>query len=266
MPILMCPPTHYAVEYEINPWMHVATPVDSRRAGLQWDALRSTYRDLGVEVVLADPVAGLPDMVFTANAGVVHGGRVMLSRFRHAQRRGEESRWRDLFASWGVPAFDTGNLAFEGAGDALFLGETLVCGHGFRTDPAAIPLVAGALGVEAVALELVDPRFYHLDTCFCPLDPRTVLFAPAAFSPQAREAVHRLAARVIEVPDHLAAAFVCNAMAIGDVVISSMAVEGLNQPLRELGYRALGLPMGEFIKAGGGVRCLSLPVGAIPGR
>lgn len=262
MPILMCPPTHFGVVYEINPWMHVASPVDRRRATDQWEALRATYRDLGAEVVLADPVPGLPDMVFTANAGVTWGGRVVLSRFRHPERQGEEVHWRQLFESWGTPVFDTAALPFEGAGDALFVGDTLVCGYGFRTDRASIPAVARALGVHVVELELVDPRYYHLDTCFCALDASTILFAPAAFPPASRERVRRLAPRVIEVPDGLAAGFACNAMAIGDVVVSSKAVEGLSDQLREVGYRALGLPMSEFMKAGGGVRCLSLPVPA----
>jgi len=266
MPILMCPPTHYGIEYEINPWMHVGSPVDRRAAQRQWEGLRSTYSRLGVEVALAEPVPGLPDMVFTANAGVAHGGRVALSRFRHAERSGEEGHWRDLFEGWGMPVLDTGDLAFEGAGDALFLGDTLICGHGFRTDREAIPVVARILGVEAVALELVDPRFYHLDTCFCPLDPHTALVAPAAFSPDSREALHRLVPWVIEVPDALALGFACNAMPLGDVVISSTPIEGLAGSLREAGYRAVGLPMGEFLKAGGGVRCLSLPVGDVSVR
>jgi N-dimethylarginine dimethylaminohydrolase len=265
MPILMCPPTHFEVVYEINPWMHVASPVDPRRAGLQWEALRDTYQDLGADVLLAEPVPGLPDMVFTANAGVTWDGRVMLSRFRHPERQGEETHWRQLFANWGVPVQDTGGIPFEGAGDALFVGDTLVCGHGFRTDRAAIPLVARSLGVDVVELELIDSRFYHLDTCFCPLDARTVLFAPSAFSPASRERVRQLAPRVIEVPDDIAVRFACNAMPIGDVVVSSTAVEGLATQLREVGYRALGLPMGEFMKSGGGVRCLSLPVPEIRG-
>jgi N-dimethylarginine dimethylaminohydrolase len=266
MPILMCPPTHFGVVYEINPWMHLASPVDPRRAVHQWEALRATYRDLGVEVALADPEPGLPDMVFTANAGVSHGDHVVLSRFRHPERQGEEVHWRELFASRGTPVFDTGGISFEGAGDALFFGDTLVCGRGFRTDRAAIPLVARSLGVEVVELELVDPRYYHLDTCFCPLDTSTILFAPTAFSAASQERVRRLAGRVIEVPDDIAAGFACNAMPIGDVVISSEAVEGLAVQLREAGYRALGLPMGEFMKSGGGVRCLSLPIPEIHTR
>jgi len=262
MPILMCPPTHYGIEYEINPWMHVTSQVDRPRAQQQWDALLLTYAELGAEVVLADPVPGLPDMVFTANAGLTWGDRVVLSRFRHPERQREESRWRELFESWGAPVCDTGEIAFEGAGDALFVGDTLVCGYGFRTDPAAIAMVAGQLGVDVVAVELVDPRYYHLDTCFCPLDRDTVLFAPAAFSPESQERVRHLAGRVIEVPDRVAAGFACNAIAIGDVVVSSTAVDELRTPLRAAGYRTLALPMDEFMKAGGGVRCLSLPVPA----
>ena len=263
MPVLMCPPRHYGVEYEINPWMHVAAGVDHERAQHQWESLRSAYRDLEVAVVLADPVPGLPDMVFTANAGVVRGNRVVLSRFRHPERRGEEGLWRALFEGWGMRVFDTGELAFEGAGDALFLGDLLLCGHGFRTDAGAVRRVAEALDVEAVSLQLVDPRFYHLDTCLCPLDSRTLMFCPAAFSPESRERVRRLAAQVIEVPEAVAAGFACNAMAVADTVVSATAVEQLEQPLREAGYRVLGLPMDEFMKAGGGVRCLSLPVPAV---
>ena len=262
MPILMCPPTHYGVEYEINPWMHVTTQVDRRLAQQQWEALLRTYRELGVEVVLADPIPGLPDMVFTANAGLTSGDRVVLSRFRHPERQREEGPWRELFESWGAPLRDTGEIAFEGAGDALFVGDTLVCGYGFRTDPEAIPLVARQLGVDVVAVELVDPRYYHLDTCFCPLDKGTVLLAPSALSPESRERVRRLASRVVEVPDAAAAGFACNAMAVGDVVVSSSAIEELRAPLRAAGYGVLGLPMSEFIKAGGAVRCLSLPVPA----
>ena len=141
-----------------------------------------------------------------------------------------------------------------------------MCGYGFRTDPEAIPLVARQLGVDVLAVEVVDPRYYHLDTCFCPLDEGTVLLAPSALSPESRKRVRRLASRVVEVSAAAAAGFACNAMAIGDVVVSSSAVEELRTPLRAAGYRVIGLPMSEFIKAGGGVRCLSLPVDGIGPR
>jgi N-dimethylarginine dimethylaminohydrolase len=264
MPVLMCPPTYYGVEYEINPWMHVEVPVDRARARQQWEALRRAYADLGVEVVLAEARQGLPDMVFTANAAVVHGDRAVLSHFRFPQRQGEEMRWRALFESWGMRVADTGGVAFEGAGDALFVGGRLYCGHGFRTDLEAVPLVARALEVEAVPLELVDPRFYHLDTCFCPIDERTVLVAPQAFSAESLRRIRSRVERVIEVPTEVAAGFACNAIRVDATVVSSTAAEAVVEPLGEAGYRVLGLPMSEFMKAGGGVRCLSLP--GVPGR
>ena len=258
----MCPPSHYGVEYEINPWMHVDVDVDRARATTQWEALHRAYRELGQEVVLAEPQPGLPDMVFTANASVVWDGTAVLSRFRHRERQGEEKHWQGLLEAQGFDVVVPPRaVAFEGAGDALFVGETLFAGHGFRTDRVAHHVVARALGVEVVSLELVDPRFYHLDTCFCPLNGQTVLYAPQAFSPDSARTIRKLVPHVIEVPPEVAAGFACNAITIGNTVISSTAAGKLEHPLHDAGFDGvIALPMTEFIKSGGGVRCLSLPL------
>jgi N-dimethylarginine dimethylaminohydrolase len=263
MAILMCRPDHFGVEYEINPWMHVANQVDRSRAAEQWDALYRAYTQLGQDVVLADPIPGLPDMVFTANAGVVWNGTAVLSRFRHPQRQGEESHWQQAFEQqgFGVVAPPHG-MSFEGAGDALFVGDTLFAGYGFRTERAAHRFVGKALGVDVVSLELVDPRFYHLDTCFCPLNEQTVIFAPDAFSPRSARTIRDTVPHVIEVPTDVAAGFACNAIALGNRVISSTAAERLGPQLHAEGFDTLALPMTEFMKSGGGVRCLSLPLDA----
>jgi N-dimethylarginine dimethylaminohydrolase len=263
MAILMCRPDHFGVEYEINPWMHVANQVDRSRAAQQWDALYRAYAQLGQDVVLADPVPGLPDMVFTANAGVVWNGTAVLSRFRHPQRQGEESHWQQAFKAQGFDVVaPPRSMSFEGAGDALFVGDTLYAGYGFRTDRAAHRFVGQALGVDVVSLELVDPRFYHLDTCFCPLNEQTVIFAPEAFSPSSARTIRATVPHVIEVPTELAEGFACNAIALGNRVISSTAAEGLGPQLHAEGFDTLALPMTEFMKSGGGVRCLSLPLDA----
>ena len=181
--VLMCRPDHYGIEYEINPWMHVAVQVDHTLAEAQWQALHSTYADLGLRIELATPVAGLPDMVFTANAAVLWDGRAVLSNFHHPERAGEEPHWRQELERLGLEVHELPrSLSFEGAGDALFVGDRLFCGFGFRTDRASHRPVARILEVEVVSLELIDSRFYHLDTCFCPLDATTVLVAPDAFS------------------------------------------------------------------------------------
>lgn len=263
MAILMCRPDHFGIEYEINPWMHVAVSVDRSLAERQWNALFSTYRELGAPVDLVEPRPGLPDMVFTANAAVVRNGAAVLSSFRHPERQREEPVWRQELARRSLAAKTLRpGLAFEGAGDALFVGDTLFCGYGFRTDRAAHAEVGRLLGVDVVSLELVDPRFYHLDTCFCPLNERTVLFAPDALSPASARLVRRLVPHVIQVPLEVAAGFACNALPVADVVVSSLAANRLERPLADAGFRTIELPMSEFMKSGGGVRCLSLPLDA----
>ncbi len=261
MAILMCRPEHFGIEYEINPWMHVAVEVDHARAVEEWDDLHRVYTEMGEEIALAPPVAGLPDMVFTANAAVVWRRRAVLSRFHHAERAGEERHWREALEKLGFVVHEVpAEISFEGAGDALFVGDHLFQGWGFRTDRPAHAEVARLLDVESTSLELVDPRFYHLDTCFCPLDEHTALIAPAAFSPTSVELVRARIDRIIEVPSDVAFGFACNAMPLGGRVISSTASQALRQPLADLGLDLVALPMDEFMKSGGGVRCLSLPL------
>jgi N-dimethylarginine dimethylaminohydrolase len=263
----MCRPDHYGIEYEINPWMHLAVPVDHALAQAQWEALHRTYLDLGLEIELADPVAGLPDMVFTANAAVLWDGRAVLSNFHHPERAGEEPHWRQELEGLGFEVHELPrSLSFEGAGDALFVGDRLFCGSGFRTDRESHRPVARILEVEVVSLELIDSRFYHLDTCFCPLDATTVLAAPDAFSEGSARLIRQLVPNLIEVSVEVAAGFACNAMPVGKRVVSSLTVAQLADPLRAAGFTTLPLPMGEFLKAGGGVRCLSLPLGIGQGQ
>ena len=263
----MCRPDHYGIEYEINPWMRVAVQVDHALAQAQWDALHRTYLDLGLAIELAEPVAGLPDMVFTANAAVLWDGRAVLSNFHHAERAGEEPHWRRELERLGFEVHELPrSLSFEGAGDALFVGDRLFCGSGFRTDRESHRPVARILEVEVVSLELVDSRFYHLDTCFCPLDATTVLAAPDAFSEESARLIRQLVPNLIEVSVEVAAGFACNAMPVDGQVVSSLTIAQLAAPLRSAGFTILPLPMGEFLKAGGGVRCLSLPLGVGQGQ
>jgi N-dimethylarginine dimethylaminohydrolase len=259
MAILMCRPDYFGVEYEINPWMHVEQEVDRDRAESQWQSLYRAYLDLGQTVEVVEQAAGLPDMVFAANAALVRNGTAVLARFRHPERQGEEPLWRAALADRGVRVREVSpGVSFEGAGDALFVGDRLFAGFGFRTDRESHPDLARLLDTEVVSLELVDPRFYHLDTCFCPLAPEVVMFAPAAFSPESARAIRRLVPHVIEVPRRLAMNFICNGVVVGDHLLSSMGVEKMDARLHLEGLGATPFPMTEFMKAGGGVRCLTL--------
>jgi len=255
----MCPPDHFGVEYEINPWMHLERRVDHATAQTQWRALYDAYLARGVTVELAPPVKGLPDMVFSANAALTHGGTAVLARFQHPERQGEEVHWREVLSGLGQRVLEVPEgMRFEGAGDALFVGQRLFAGHGFRTDQESHHELARLLDVEVVSLQLVDPRFYHLDTCFCPLGDRAVMFAPAAFDAPSAQLIRDKVPEVIEVPAEIAVDFICNGVVVGDHLLSSTGVEKMATELRGTGLLATPFAMTEFMKAGGGVRCLTL--------
>ena len=181
---LMCPPDHYEVDYVINPWMEGNIHRSSREtAASQWEALRGLL-DKEAQVERIAPQAGLPDMVFTANAGLVLGKKCVLSRFLPRERQGEESFFKKWFKKQGFDIFELPpDLPFEGAGDALLDRHRgcLWAGYGFRSELASHPQLAQWLGLEVISLRLVDPRFYHLDTCFCPLENGCLLYYPQAF-------------------------------------------------------------------------------------
>lgn len=260
---LMCPPTYFEVAYVINPWMQGNVDhVRGAEAVTQWNALHQALsRRAPVELI--EPVPGLPDMPFTANAGLVYRDMFVPSRFRHAERRGEEPYFERWFAAAGftLQALPDG-LRFEGAGDALLdRGEPrLWMGHGHRTDIGCAAALQGMLDIEVVPLRLVDPRFYHLDTCFCPLGGGDLMYYPAAFDTASREAIEARvpAQRRIAVSEHDALDFACNAVDLGDAVLLNHASEALSRSLRAFGYDAIEIPLGEFMKSGGSAKCLTL--------
>ena len=257
--ILMCPPDHYGIEYEINPWMSRGRQSDVERSRAQWHALHALLMSVGTDVRLMDPVAGLPDLVFTANAGLVWRNTVFLSRFRHAARQGETPLDEAWFRGCG---FETAEVPyywyFEGAGDALFCGDTLFGGYLIRSDASAMQWLAAEMGCRVIPLQLVDPFFYHLDTCFCPLDERTAIFYPAAFDDYAQRSLAASVPTLIAVASEEAARFACNAVVVGTHVVLNTGCPRLEADLAAHGYIPHSTELDEFIKAGGSAKCLTL--------
>jgi N-dimethylarginine dimethylaminohydrolase len=257
--LLLCPPEHYNIEYEINPWMHRARRAVPGAAGEQWGKLRATLESLGCHIEIITPQPGLPDMVFTANAGLVVGNRFIRSNFRFAQRRGEQEHFEQWFAAkeFEVMRLPDG-VFFEGEGDALFCGEVLFCGYRFRSDVRAHQIIAETLRCLVVSVELVQDRFYHLDTCFCPLSNGGAIWYPPAFDAYGQRALREHISPLIEVAPEEAAHFGCNAVVLGKEVVLPDKCPNLIAALAERGYRAHPLSMTEFLKAGGACKCLTL--------
>ncbi len=178
----MCPPTHFTVEYAINAWMDTSVPVDTALAMRQWEQLRQTYLDLGHEVEVIEPVPGLPDMVFSANCGLVVDGRILGANYRHDERKGEAPAYRQWFAEAGYDVVRPSEAISEGEGDFTYVAGTILAGTGFRTDRDAHLEAEELFGRPVVTLELIDPRFYHLDVALAVLDDSNVMYYPGAFS------------------------------------------------------------------------------------
>jgi ornithine--oxo-acid transaminase len=260
---LMCPPTLYDVQYVINPWMEGNIHQSSReRAMEQWAELHQALSQLAC-VKLVDPQPGSPDMVFTANAGLVHHGTVALSSFLHPERQGEEPHFRRWFDDSGFEVREIPRCApFEGEGDALFAGDgsRLWAGHGVRTRQSSHSYLRETWGVEVISLRLVDPRFYHLDTCFCPLFGGYLLYFPDAFDAESRASIaaHYPSEKRICVTEDDALRFACNAINLGKSILLNRISNQLATTLRTLGFHVVQVPLSEFLKAGGAAKCLVL--------
>lgn len=257
--ILMCPPEYYGIEYEINPWMNCEVQADHKVASEQWEALRNILESLGVTVEIVDPQPGLPDLVFTANAALIYQDRAVLSRFRYEQRQGEETCFSDRLSQLGFTVETLNDdLFFEGAGDALFCGDTLFSGYRIRSTALALQAVAAAIGVAAAPLELVDSRFYHLDTCFCPLTPDQAIWFPRAFDRYGQDVIQSSVPDLVELATDEAVAFGANAVVVGRNVVTNAGCPDLQRQLKDRGFEPVETPLGEFVKAGGSAKCLTL--------
>lgn len=256
----MCPPDHYAVAYRINPWMDPSRPVDRHRAMRQWLALRDAYVSAGHRVLVVEASPGQPDMVFTANASLVVDGKAVLARFRHRERSGEEPAQRAWFEKLGLTEIVKARYPMEGEGDYAPIGEAILGASGFRTDPRSHDQVAEVTGRPVVGVELVDERFYHLDTALAVLGPDTVAWWPGAFSAHSQGLLREMFPGGIEAIEEDAVAFGLNACSDGRQVLMSNRAVRLAAEVRERGFDTVGVATSEFQLAGGSAKCVTLEV------
>ncbi len=258
---LLCPPQHFGVLYEINPWMHREVAVDRDRAAAQHERLATELRAAGAEVVVMEQADHVPDMVFTANAGLVSGRAFVPSVFRHEQRQPETP----VFAAWFESAgYDVrplpAGLTHEGAGDALPFGDppVLLSGYRPRSDAVAGTTLSELLQCPVRSIELVDERLYHVDLTFCPLDDRRALCAPLGWDAYGRRVVEALVPEPLWLTDAEALSFCANSVVVGRRVLMPVVPPRVGRQLEAWGFDVVEVPVAEFLKAGGGCRCLTL--------
>jgi N-dimethylarginine dimethylaminohydrolase len=267
---LMTDPSCFDVSYQINPWMRPTAwrPEHLAAAKLASAQLRAALQTAGARVETIEAVRGLPDLVFPANGAVVLDGKVLLARFRHPERQGEEAIFRSVFARLrarglveDVIDLPDGVLQ-EGAGDAIWDAERGLfwAGFGPRSTKSSVAAIRRTFGREVVGLELVSDRFYHLDTCFCPLAGGEVLYYPDAFTPAALATIRECLpeAQRIEASAEDAAAFCVNAINLDAELIMARAPVALKARLAAHGYRLIEIDLDPFILSGGAAYCMTL--------
>src|SRR5262245_2392814 len=260
--LLVCPPDHFGIEYEINPWMRLKNRVDHEQAVRQWQVLMRVFElEVGVALERLAPVSGLPDLVFTANAGVVVGRTAVVSRFRYPERQREEAYFEGWFRDheYDILTLDE-KIYFEGAGDLLGFPDVWFGGYRQRSDIRAFPILGELFGKEILPVELIDSRFYHLDTCFCPLSGGELLYYPPAFDRYGASAIAERLAKDnrLVVPEAEALKFACNAVCVGKHVVLPTGCPATMNLLKSRGYLPHPVPLDEFMKSGGSAKCLTL--------
>ena len=261
--MLMCPPRHFSVDYVINPWM--AGNEGKLNLDLAWSEWQSLHDQLAkvADIELLEPQPDLPDLVFTANAGFVGGRCVVPSHFIPQERRPEEAYLKRWFAEHGfelrvLPE----DIGFEGAGDCLAdrAGPWLWTGFGFRTEIEAHRYLADWFDREVISIRLIDSRFYHIDTCLCPLAGGYLLYYPDAFDDDSISAIEQRvpADKRICVGMEDAANFACNAVNVGQHIFSHAFSASLRTRLSAAGFELHAVALSEFLKAGGSAKCLTL--------
>ena len=260
---LMCAPEFFDVVYEINPWMTAGAPVDTAKAVEQWQGLVDTYRSLGHRVDLLEPQAGLPDMVYAANGSTVVNGRVLGATFATFERKPEAAHhvaWhREHAEELGWLAVRESEHVNEAEGDFAVLGDVVLAGYGFRTDPRGHAELADTVGMPVVGLKLVNPRYYHLDVALAVLDDRpghgNIAYYPPAFSEGSQEILRRMFPDAVIAADVDAEVMGLNFVSDGENVMVPAKAEKLAAQLAERGYVPVPVDLSELLKGGGSVKC-----------
>jgi N-dimethylarginine dimethylaminohydrolase len=262
MRILMCPPMYYGIEYEINPWMSRSCQSNFVSAMDQWLGLyRLLQHELHMDVSLIEPRRGLPDMVFTANAGLVWKNKFIVSNFRYQVRRDEAPHFENWFSVRNYEIFHLPEQNhFEGEGDMLLCGDLFFAGYPTRSSMTAHQRTSEIIEREIISLRLTNDWFYHLDTCFCPLSSHEAIYYPAAFDAPSLKILENHIPALHPVSEEEARRFACNAIVVKKNVIINDGCPKIRRALEALGYSVFEIPLTEFIKAGGSAKCLVLKV------
>ena len=251
--------SQFQIKYSINSWMNPKNQVDLNEAQKQWNSLLETYKQLGAQVEVFEPLKGWPDSVFIGDSIFLYGKQAIASRFRYPERSGEVEPVAERFQARGYQVHTLPDgLFFEGNGDAVAWNDMIFNGYGVRSDRKALDFISKALGVKIVPIRLLSPHF-HVDTCVCPLDDHTLAYVPSGMDDESLNQIRSLSADLIEIDQEEALLLACNSMALDrTVILSTPNAPKFHKELEKANFEVLPLNLSEFSKSGGGAKCLTL--------
>lgn len=237
--------------------MYPENPTDTSLALSQWTVLYDTYRALGFQVDVIDPLAGLPDMVYAANGGFVLDGIAYGAKFHHLERGPEGPAYMEWFRSQGFEVVEPQQVN-EGEGDFLLVGDTILAASGFRSDTGSHQEIADIYGREVVSLQLVNPSYYHLDTALAVIDSSTIAYLPSAFDERSLSILRERYPDAIIATEDDAAVLGLNSFSDGHNVVIAQRATTFAADLADRGYNPIGVELSELLLGGGGVKCCTL--------
>ena len=256
--VLMCEPLYFdSLDYVINPWM---TPgkIDKEKSLREWKQLVKAYKEQNITVEIIKQNKDCPDMVFATDQGIVKDKTVLLSRFWCDERKPETKYYKEWFKKNGYKInYLPKDVYLEGNGDAFFWKDKLLVGIGFRADEETCETISKLLDSEVIPIEIIDPKFYHLDVGFFPLNNDTAFYYPPAFSQKSRGVLKKLVPNLIEFSKDEAYGFCANSVVTDHHVIHQKGNPTFQEKLNKLGYMSVEVDTGEFMKSGGGIHCLT---------
>jgi N-dimethylarginine dimethylaminohydrolase len=258
--LILCPPLHFDITYEINPWMNTQIQVNKNTVHQQYTSLKKMYESIGILFKEITPEAGLSDQVYTTDTGHAERNIFIKSNFRYPERRNESLLMAHFLEKKGyeIKTIPEG-IYFEGQGDFVRNTNAYFLGHGKRSMKEAAPFLEKILKKQVIPIELPDPYFYHLDTCFSSLSTDVALMYLPAFTSEGSQKIKGHFKTVISIDESDAKQFVCNLVVYGNhLIINSGISESLEKTLADLGFEVHRVDMSEYIKGGGSVKCISL--------
>lgn len=256
----MCSPDYFRVDYAINPWMKIGS-VNKKEATTQWLNLKNILQSMNINVKVIKQERNLPDMVFSADQGLLRNNNFIVSNFHYKERQEEVKHYLPFLEKLDLTLNCLPkNYYFEGNGECVWYGEKLFVGTGFRNSNNVCKFISKFLDVEVICLELTDPRFYHLDTCLFALNGETAFYVPQAFSSKSRKILSRQISNLIKIKNSESLNFAANSLVTDHHVITQSGNNNFSNQLRLMGYKVIETNMSEFMKAGGGIHCLIQPI------